>query len=92
MQFVLSEIKFILITYQNATKINNQQSSKICFNYIVAFQMALLVKNPPANAGDIREVGLIFPGKISWRRSWHPVPIFSPGESHELRSLLGYRP
>ena len=26
---------------------------------IWAFQVVLVVKNPPANAGDIREVGLI---------------------------------
>ena len=31
-----------------------------------------MVKNPPADAGDERDVGLI-PGvrKIPWRRAWH---------------------
>ena len=37
-----------------------------------ASQVVLVVKNPPANAGDIRDVGLI-PGsgirKIPWRRA-----------------------
>ena len=29
-------------------------------------------------------------GKIPWRRSWQPSPVFFPGESHEQRSLAGY--
>ena len=30
--------------------------------------------------------------KISWRRSWQPVPVFLPGESHGQRNLAGYGP
>ena len=29
--------------------------------------------------------------KIPWRRAWQPTPVFLPGESHGLRSLVGYR-
>ena len=29
-------------------------------------------------------------GKISWRRTWQPTPVFLPGESHGQRSLVGY--
>ena len=29
-------------------------------------------------------------GKISWRRKWHPTPVFLPGKFHEQRSLAGY--
>ena len=29
-------------------------------------------------------------GKIPWRRTWQPTPVFLPGESHEQRSLAGY--
>jgi len=28
-------------------------------------------------------------GKIFWRRKWQPTPVFSPGKSHEHRSLAG---
>ena len=44
--------------------------------------MVLVVRNLPANAGDVRSVGLI-PGfrKIPWRRAWQPAPVFIPGES-----------
>ena len=50
--------------------------------------MALVVKNPPATAGDIRDVGSI-PGR---RRTWKPTLVFFPGESHGQRSLVGYSP
>jgi len=30
--------------------------------------------------------------KISWRRKWQSTPVFSPGESHGQRSLVGYSP
>ena len=26
------------------------------------------------------------------RRQWHPTPVLLPGESHRLRSLVGYGP
>ena len=35
-----------------------------------ASQVALVVKNPPANAGDIKRCGFdLWDGKISWRRA-----------------------
>ena len=45
-------------------------------------QAALVVKNPPVNAADVK--GHRFDSwiwKILWRRTWQPTPIFSPGES-----------
>ena len=30
--------------------------------------------------------------KIPWRRAWHPIPVFLPGESHGQRSLAGCSP
>ena len=50
----------------------------------MASQVALVVKNPPANAGDIRYVGSI-PGleRFPWRRAWKPTPVVLPGESHD---------
>ena len=50
-----------------------------------------MVKNLPANAGDVRDVGSI-PGKIPWWRKWQPTQIFLPGESYGQRSLTGYSP
>ena len=51
-----------------------------------------MVKNPPADVGDKRDTGLIPGGKIPWRYTWQPTPVFLPGESHGQRSLAGYSP
>ena len=53
--------------------------------------MALVIKNPPDNAGDIRETGLILgSGRTPGGRDWQPTPVFLPEESHGPRSLAGY--
>ena len=58
-----------------------------------ASHMAIVVKNPPDNAGDVRDTSLIpGSGKIPWRRAGKPTPVFLPGEFHGQRSLAGYRP
>ena len=54
--------------------------------------MALVVKNPPANAGDRKCRFNPWVRKIPWRRTRKPTPVFLPGESHEQRSLAGYSP
>ena len=50
-----------------------------------------MVKNLPANAGDLTEVGLI-PGSGRSPGGGHVTPVFLPGESHAQRSLAGYSP
>ena len=55
--------------------------------------MLLVVKNPPADAGDIKRHGFDpWVRKIPWRRKWQPVIVFWPGESPGQRSLSGYSP
>ena len=58
-----------------------------------ASQVALVVKNPPANAGNGGVTGSI-PGSVKspWRRAWQLTPVLLPGESHAQRSLMGYSP
>ena len=61
-----------------------------------------MIKNLPANAEDVRDVGSI-PGleRFPWGRGWQPTPVFVPIESHGQkkkkkneyhgqRSLAGY--
>ena len=54
-----------------------------------------MVKNLPANAGDLGFLPWI--RKIPWRREWLPTPIFLPGEfpwteePGELQSLDSQR-
>ena len=55
-----------------------------------ASQEALVVKNLPANAGDIRLGFNPWVGKILWRRAWQPTPGFLPGESHGQGRLVDY--
>ena len=59
----------------------------------MASRVALVLKNPPVNAGDVRDEGLI-PGlgRFPWRRTWQPTPVFLPGEFHGQRSVVGYSP
>ena len=46
-----------------------------------------MIKNPPANAGDIRELG-----GLPWRNKWQPTPVFLPGKSHGQWSQMGCSP
>ena len=53
-----------------------------------------MVMNPPANAQDIRDMGLI-PGSedpLEDLGSWQPTPVFLPGKFHRLRSLVDHSP
>ena len=52
----------------------------------------LVVKKLLANVRDIRTQVQSRVGKIPWRRTWQPTPVFLPGESHGQRSLVGYSP
>ena len=58
-----------------------------------ASQVALVVKNQPANAGDRRDAGSIpGMGRFPWRRKWQPTPVFLPEKSNGQRLLVGYSP
>ena len=66
------------------------------YKSLSSFPGGTVVKNPPARAGDTRDVGGFSPWvqKSSWRRKWQgkPMPVFLPGKSHGQRSLEGYSP
>ena len=52
---------------------------------------ALVVQNPPANAGDTsRRVFESWVGKTPWSRKWQSTPVFLPGNFHGQKSLVGY--
>ena len=55
----------------------------VCVHIPRGFPVALVVKNPPAHARDIRDTGSI-PGlgRFPWRWPWQSTPVFLPGESH----------
>ena len=52
-----------------------------------------MVKNPPANAGDGRDAGLIpRSGRPPWNSKWQLSPVFLPGKSHGQKGLADYSP
>ena len=67
-------------------------NTEVC-TFWQAPQVAPVVKNPPAIAGDRKRYRFNpWVGKIPWRRKWQPTPVFFLGESHGQRSLAGYSP
>ena len=68
-------------------------SGKWCWYIVIwASQVALVVKNLTASAGDLRDLdSLPGSGRSPYRRVWQPTPVFLPGESHGQRSLVGYK-
>ena len=56
-----------------------------------AAQVEPVVKNPPANAGDVRDAGSI-PGSGRSPGGGQPTPVFLLGEFHGQRSLVGNSP
>ena len=61
-------------------------------NHLGASQVMLVVKNPPANSGDVKHGLDPWIGKIPWRREWVLTPVFLLGEFHGQRSLVSYSP
>ena len=59
-----------------------------------ASQAVLVIRNPPANAGDVKRCSFSpWAWKIPWGRAWQPTPVFWPGESPGTEgSLAGYSP
>ena len=50
-------------------------------------QVALVVKNPTS----VQETGFDpWVGKIPWKRTWQPIPVFLLRKSHGQRRLVGY--
>ena len=82
--------KYLLSKIKNWTNLEAQTWKS---DRQTASQVALVVKNPPANAGDImRQRFDPWVGKIPWKREWLSTPVFLPGEFHGQRSLVGYNP
>ena len=51
----------------------------------MGFPGGAVVMNPHDNAGDGRDPWV---GKMPWRRTWQPTPVFLPGESEKLIWIL----
>ena len=68
-------------------------SYDIIYNLIRVSQVALVVKNQPVNAGDVRDVGLISGlGQSPGGGHGSPLQHSCLENPHGQRSLVGYSP
>ena len=52
-----------------------------------ASQVALVVRSPPASAGDVGDAALIpGSGRSPGKRVWQPTPVFLPGEHTRMHA------
>ena len=52
-----------------------------------------MVKSPPANTGDAKDMGSVSGlGRSPGVKNGQPTPVFLPGKSHGQWSLVGYSP
>ena len=59
---------------------------------IQASQVALVVKNLPANSGDIKDIGSSLGWEDVMEKGMTLTAVFLPGESHGQKSLVGFSP
>ena len=62
------------------------------YTLLGASQVALVVKNLPSSAGDVRDSGLILRSGRSPGGGHGNLLQYSPGDYHGQRSLAGYSP
>ena len=48
-----------------------------------------MVKNPPVNVGDLRDMGLLLGWEDPLEKEMTAIPVFWPGKSHGQRSPAG---
>ena len=63
-------------------------------SFVFSFnEIDAVVKNPPANQGDIRDTGWIPKlGRSPGVGNGNPAPVFLPRKFHGQRGLVGYSP
>ena len=62
------------------------------YTLLGASQVTLVVKNLPAYAGDLRDMGSIPGSGRPWKKAQQPTLVFLLGEAHGERRLMGYGP
>ena len=75
------------MTFQASCSGNKHGRLYLTVRYRWTSQVVLVVKNPPANAGD-RVQSL--DQKSPLKRKWQPILVFLSGKFHGQKSLVGY--
>ena len=88
---ILKKMFYLFLIDHQRHSLLHWEGSLFAFHVTIkASQVALVVKNPLANAGRQKRLGFDpGVGKIPWRRAQQPILVFLPGEYHGQRSLAG---
>ena len=74
----------------NHSQKSHCKSLNLKFNDPWPSQIALVVKNPPANESRHKRHRFdLWAERSPWTKAWQSTPVFLPGESHGQRSLAG---
>ena len=68
------------------------ESKKVDTCICVVFQVVVVVKNPPASAGDVRDQVQSLGWEDPLEEGMTTTPVSLPGESQGQRRLAGYNP
>ena len=84
-----SKTSFLFQAHRN--RLSAKQIIFIYYRRAWVSQVVSVVKNPPANAGDTRDKGLIpATGRSPGRGNGKPLQYSCPGEHHGQRNLVCY--
>ena len=86
---ILKKMFYLFLIDHQRHSLLHWEGSLFAFHVTIkASQVALVVKNPLANAGRQKRLGFDpGVGKIPWRRAQQPILLFLLGEIHGQRSL-----
>ena len=77
------------VSVQSLSPLSEEERDWFWILYFKASQAVLVVKNPPASAGDLSPIS--GSGRSPGEGHGKPTPVFLPGKSHGQRSLVGYK-
>ena len=77
-----------LLRYEAFCHVITLEKIDLAYNWCLGFPCGTVVKNPPANVGDMGSV----PGSGRSPEKGTATPVFLPGKFHGQRSLTGYSP
>ena len=76
---------FLKHTWRNRTSKGEDKGDRTTTSSTVK-RKGRVIKNPPADAGDAGDAGLIPGPKIPGRRKLQPTQVFLPGETHKQKT------
>ena len=79
-----------MLQFMGSQRVRHDWATKLTDQLCWASRVVLVVKNLPANAGDMRHGFDPWVGRIPWRRAWQPTLVFLSGEPHGQRNLTNY--